>query len=137
MLQGQALHVFGFFILADSAPAQNVPAVICRDLVQPGGERPRRVVLVELALQFHENFHGGIFRVFARRHGASTETEDGRRVLPVKLAPCVCVARPGTGNRLRRLRYSRRAHPAWSLRFHRLVRTRVCKYYILQTGGVT
>ena len=37
-----------------------------------------------------------------------------------------------TGNRLRRFRYSRRAHPAWFQRSHRLVRAGTRKYYTLQ-----
>jgi hypothetical protein len=103
MLERHAFHVFGFFVLADFPPAQDVPAMIRGHFVEPGGERPRRIVLAELAFQFHENFHRGVFRVFAGRHSAPTETENSRSVVPVKLAPSLGVARPGTGNRLTRL----------------------------------
>src|SRR6266571_881947 len=76
------------------------------------------------------------FHVFAGRHGPPTETEDRRSIFPVKLAPSLRVARPGTGNRLGRLAYSRRAHPAWSLRFHSLVRTKACKYYTFECPAI-
>src|SRR5438046_909259 len=46
------------------------------------------------------------------------------------------LARAGTGNRLGRLAYSRRAHPAWSLRFHSLVRTKACKYYTFECPAI-
>src|SRR5215472_1496944 len=134
MLQRHALDVFGFLVLADFSAAQDVPAVVRGYFIQPGGERPCCVVLGQLAFQFHENFHRGVFRVLPRGPGPAAEAEDRRSIFPVKLAPSVRVARPGTGNRLRRLGYSRRAHPAWSLRFHSLVRTKACKYYILQTA---
>jgi hypothetical protein len=106
--------------------------MICRYLVQPRGKRSSLVVLVQFASQFHENFHGGIFGVFPRRQSPPAEPEYRRRIVVVQLAPGVGVTRPGTGYRLRRFRCSRRVHPAWFLRSHRLVRTRARKYYILQ-----
>ncbi len=132
MLQRHIFHIARFLVLADFPPPQHIPAVVRRHLVKPGGERPRCVVLHQLVLQFHENFHRGVFGIFARRQGTPAEPEDCRRVLPVKLPPGLGVTRPGTGNRLRRFLYSRRVHPAWSRRFHRLVRAGACKYYTLQ-----
>jgi hypothetical protein len=41
----------------------------------------------------------------------------------VQLAPSLRVTRLGTGDHLRRFRSSRRAHPPWSQRPHRLVRS--------------
>src|SRR5215831_8361972 len=136
MLERHAFHVFGFFVLADFSAAQNVPAMIRGYFIQPRGERPRRVVLAQLALQFHEYFHRGIFRVLPRGHSTPAEAKDRRSIVAVKLAPSLRVTRLGTGDRLRRFNYSRRAHPAWSLRFHRLVRTKARKYYILQTAAI-
>src|SRR6266851_5376007 len=118
--------------LVPGAQQQHIPAMIGRHLVKPRGERPRRVVLHQLVLQFHEDFHRGVFGIFPRRQGTTAKPENRGRAIPVKLAPSLGVTRPGTGNRLRRFLYSRRAHPAWSQRFHRLVRAETRKYYTLQ-----
>src|SRR5260370_5685906 len=137
MLQRHVFHIVRFLVLPNSAPPQHIPAVVRRHLVEPGRERPRRVVLPQFALQFHEYFHGGVFSIFPSRQGTPTEAEYRRCVFPVKLAPSLGVTRPGTGDYLRRFRYSRRVHPAWSHRSHRLVRTRTCNYYTLQIPPAT
>src|SRR5258708_1229331 len=132
MLQRHVFHIVRFLVLPNPARPQHITAVVRRQLVEPGRERPRRVVLPQFALQFHEYFHGGVFSIFPSRQGTPTEAEYRRCVFPVKLAPSLGVTRPGTGDYLRRFRYSRRVHPAWSQRSHRLVRTGTCKYYTLQ-----
>ena len=132
MLQWHVFQIVRFLVLTNSPPPQRIPAVIRRHLVKPGRKRPRRVVLHQLVLQFHEYFHGGVFGIFTRRQGTPAEPEYRGCVIPVELAPSLRVTRPGTGNRLRRFGHSRRAHPAWSQRSHRLVRAGICKYYTLQ-----
>src|SRR6202022_3761975 len=98
-------------------------------LVKPGRKRPALVVLEQpvVAHQLCENVHRGVFGVFASRQRPAAEAKNRRRVLPVKHSPGIGVPCPCPSNGLRRLRLSRRAHPLWSRRIHRLVRRKPAK----------
>src|SRR5258708_27632489 len=137
MLQRHVFHIVRFLVLPNPAPPQHIPAVVRRHLVEPGRERPRRVVLPQFALQFHEYFHGGVFSIFPSRQGTPTEAEYRRCVFPVKLAPSLGVTRPGTGDYLRRFRYSQRVHAPSSQRSRTLIPAVPCQYYTFLTPPPT
>src|SRR5579864_5984130 len=106
--------------------------MVRRHFVQPRGEGARLVILHQLVLQFHEHIHGGIFGIFASRQRAAAKAENSRSVFAVKLAPGIGIPCPCPSNSLRRLYLTRRAHPLWSRRIHRLVRSQPRKNYTLQ-----
>src|SRR6266849_2864005 len=63
VLKREILHFAGFQVLPRAPSPQDVPAVVCRDLVQPGGERTAGVVLAEFLPKLQENLHGGVLGV--------------------------------------------------------------------------
>src|SRR5260370_20117468 len=104
-----------------------------RRVIKPGRKGPAWVVLEQPvgAHQLRENVHRGVFRVFLGWQRPTAEAENGGRILPVKHSPGIGIPCPCPSNRLRRLRLSRRAHPLWSRRIHRLVRSIHRKNYTL------
>src|SRR5438445_2315833 len=120
VFERQRIQILGFFILANFAAAKQIPAMVRGDFVQPGSERPRRIVLVKFISHFHKNFHGGVFRVFPRRKRPAAEPKNSRSEFAIEVAPRLLVPCPGPGYRLRRISCSVRAHPAWSRCFPRL-----------------
>src|SRR5271156_1419657 len=101
--------------------------------VEPSGKGARLVVLAQLVPQLHEYLHGGIFGVFPGRQSSPAKPKDRRGKIPVKLPPSIGVPCTSPGNGLRGLCHSRRAHGAWSQRFHRLVRREAPKTYTILT----
>src|SRR5258706_2056069 len=134
VLEGHVFQIFGFFILACLAAAQEVPAMVGCYFVQPSGERAALVVLEQpvVAHQFSKNVHRGVFGVFPGRQSAPAKTKDRGSILPIKLSPGIGIPCPCPSNGLRRLCLTWRAHPVWSRRIHRLVRRKTRKNYILQ-----
>src|SRR5437762_11382476 len=112
MLERTSFHVVGFFVLTDISAAQHVPAMIGGYFVEPRGKGPSGVVLVQLISNLHENFHGCVFGVFAGRKRSAAETENGRSVFPVQVAPSLGVASPGPGNDCARF-LCFGIHPVW------------------------
>src|SRR6267143_1397969 len=135
VLQRNTIHVFGLFVLPDLPPTQHVPAMVCRHLIQPCRKRPALVVLAQLIPELHENFHGGVFRIFARRQSPSAKPENRRSVLPIELPPGLAISGLGPGDCFSRLDFTRGAHSAWSQRFHRLIRSKAPKTYTNVTTG--
>src|SRR5262249_49319241 len=127
-------HILGLFVLPNLAPPKDVPAVVGRDLIEPCRERSRGVVLRQVLLHFDEDVHGGVFGVLPRGQSFAAKPEHGRSVIPVKRPPSLGIPCPGFGDRLQRFRYSRRTHPAWSQRFHGLVRSHPLQNYTLQSA---
>src|SRR5277367_612889 len=137
MLQRNGIEIFGFLALANLTPPQGVPTMISSNLVEPGRKRAALVVLMQLASQFHEDFHGGVFRILPRRQSSSAKPENGRSVIVVKLAPSLGITCPSLSDRLRGFRCSGSTHPAWSQRFHNVVRTRQAKTYLRRPSSGT
>src|SRR5580658_3755473 len=136
MLQRHLVHVFGFFVLANFAAPQDIPAMVGGNPVEPSGKRARLVVLAQLAFpKFGENFHGRVFRIFPSWQRSPAKPEDGWSHLPIDLTPSLGIPCTSPGNCLRGLRHSRHAHRAWSQRFHRLVRRGAPKTYTTLTNS--
>src|SRR5713101_245798 len=129
MLQRHAVHVLGFFVLADFPAPQGIPTVIRCHLVKPRRERSARIVLAQLVAQLREYFHRGVFRVFARWQRPPAEPENRRSELPIECPPGLGVPCLGPRDHLDRFGFARGAHPAWSQRFHTLIRSRAPKSY--------
>src|SRR5580704_5386092 len=117
-------YVFGLFVLAKLAAAEQVPAVVSRHFVEPSREGAAFIVLSKFVAQLHKNLHGRVFRVFTRGHGPAAKTKNRRCILTIKIAPSVGIPGPRPNNPVRRVRFSRCAHSTWSQRFHNLVRRR-------------
>src|SRR6266702_3453126 len=101
--------------------------MICSYFVEPGGKRPRCVVLIQLVPNLHENFHRRVFRIFPGRKRPAAKTKNRRSVLPIEVAPGLGIPCPGPSDDSARLPCFRRVHPAWFLDVHKLVRTRTEK----------
>src|SRR2546425_11076369 len=101
--------------------------MICSYFVEPGGNRPRCVVWIQLVPNLHENVHRRVCRIFPGRKRPAAKTKNRRSVLPVEVAPSLGIPCPGPSDDCARLPCFRRVHPAWFLDVHRLVRTRTEK----------
>src|SRR6202046_545776 len=101
MLERQRLQISRLQILPYTSPAQHIPAMIARNLIEPRCKGTRRVVGHEFLAYLHENFRRRILCVFARRQRPAAEPENRRPIHPVELAPGVCVARPDLGKHFR------------------------------------
>src|ERR1700730_5315459 len=126
MLEWHIFQIFGLFILTCLSPPQQVPAMVGRHFVKPSRERTALVILKELivAHRFREDIHGGGVRLSPGCSRPPAKAEDGGSILPVKLSPGIGIPCPCPSDRLCRLCLTWRAHPLWSRRIHRLVRSR-------------
>src|SRR5215472_13911854 len=127
VLKRKRFQVAGFEVLADAATAQRIPAVVARHFVKPRGERPRGIVRADLLSHLHENLRRRVFRILTCRQQAPAKAEDCRSVLPIQLAPSLCITRPNLGQQSRQIGF---AHsPGRLLPFHWLIRRPAPGYY--------
>src|ERR1700727_21818 len=127
MLELDGFEVASLKVLANATPAQCVPTVIARHLVEPGGERPRGIVGAELLSHLHENLRGSVLCVLAGRQHPPAKAEDGRGVLPIELAPGVDISGPDLGQQLRQFRFAH--HSDRVLSVHQLIRLEGWEYF--------
>jgi hypothetical protein len=126
MLQRQRVHVAGFEVLPNPPATQRVPAMIACNLIEPRGERPRRIIRSEFLAHLHEYFRCRVFRVLARREQPAAKSENRRRVSAIELAPGVGISRPDLGQHLCQTRVAHRRGGLLSL--HELTRRAALKY---------
>ena len=129
MHQRHVLQIFGLFVLPDFAATQQVPTVIGGYFVKPCREGARFIVLAQLVAQLHENFHRGVFGVLTGGQRPAAKAEDGGGIFAIEITPGLGIACPGPCDGPRRFYLARRAHPLWSRRIHRLVRSTSRKTY--------
>src|SRR5208337_1101252 len=92
------VYVVHIFLMTSFAAAQNIPAMVGRNFVEPGGERAAGIVLGEFVAQLHENLHGGVFRIFLAGQSTPAKAKDRRCKFPVQIAPSLGIPSPSLGD---------------------------------------